>query len=258
MRTAKRLIALAAVLAVAALGTATAAADDWQAEFNAAGWISYVSGSGGTPSSTAEFEIVDDEITAVTIDASNQMIVGSVTDLSVCIDGNCGNSHNNQFVAVNSYHIELLVTEIETRTFTRPSPNGDVPAEAEVIHGLLTGTLDAEFESGYGSGGMAGVLDLRALGYGQFVCFAPQMGPLSECIDGPGQLLPVGLDIIATGPFEVDITGPSYGNGSVHYSGDLAVDFYAMADLGKIAHNDPRAITASGIIMVETAVKTYQ
>jgi hypothetical protein len=114
--------------------------------------------------------------------------------------------------------------------------------------------LDAEFVSG----SMTGELELTATGWGQFACFAPAPGPLSACTDGDGELLPIGLDVVASGPFAIGVPDWSSSGAYVYSSGDLTVDLYAMADLDKVARHDPRAVTASGVLTVENVVETAE
>jgi hypothetical protein len=206
-------------------------ADTAKARWQGAGQVLYVGPSldpGAPTSSSAEFRFGrDGSIKHATITTRNEAVAGILGGgngggaVTECEDRTHGATCEllNELLsgaAISSLHDSIArLTNVSPDVIQIPveTPNGVVLADFSILRGDLSGRIDGVFTIGQGGDKATGQVNLRITrgGTGAYACFLP--GPtgspapvpsLGPCVqDAGGQLLPIALEVVDRGKFEL-------------------------------------------------------
>lgn len=229
---ASAVLALAVALMALLATTASASADETtkanKARWSGSGQVVYVGPSpdpSAPTSATADFRIRRGEIKSVVITTQNEYVAGvlgfqtgnAVEECKDRTDGATCETLNELLTGafVSSLHTSTArMTNISESVIQvpLPTPEGEIVIDVPVISGDIRGKLNGVFTISKADDSAVGISSLRIKrgSTATYACFGlTELGlmPLSSlqsCIDQTGgQLLPVALDVLDRGSFEV-------------------------------------------------------
>lgn len=209
----------------------------------------------------------------ITIETDNEMLTGVLGELQNCAGEDCEDIaevfNGAQLTSFHNSTVELTVTDIGFRSYLLPTVIGDIPLFTTVISGDIAGQLVGNVRIPTSDGSLYGTTNMAIQGTADYACFSPYLsrfgvpdaipGLLQPCLNGQGNFLPIGLDVVDKGQITIQQQliagedGPELLDSDVSLAGEVVVAVESQTDIGLLVRGDAGAISVTGGLQMTNA-----